>query len=336
MNARQLKFHCIQLMTLATLKNDERIERIQDPNILALAIALGEAQDLLRLSRCPAKNDVDMIELWLNTQRSEMTRQGYRRDIENFNRYVGKDLRSLTLADVLAYRQHLESVLTNGKPYSQSTINRRLNVVKSCLKFATQQGYLGLNPSTAVKLPQQANAINERYLTESEVLRMIDRTTKTRDRVLLKLLYCAGLRVSELCGLTWTNLSRSDDGRGVVTVMGKGQKQRSIAIGIDLCNELLSLRGESAIDSPMFSSRKLNGHLDPSQVCRIVNNAGKVADIDRPVSPHWLRHAHATHSLERGASIALVQSTLGHSSIQTTGRYLHSRPSDSSGLYLAI
>ena len=66
MNARQLKFHCIQLMTLATLKNDERIERIQDPNILALAIALGEAQDLLRLSRCPAKNDVDMIELWLN------------------------------------------------------------------------------------------------------------------------------------------------------------------------------------------------------------------------------------------------------------------------------
>jgi len=168
------------------------------------------------------------------------------------------------------------------------------------------------------------------------VLRMIDRTSKSRDRILLKLLYCAGLRVSELCGMTWKDLSRSDDGRGVVTVLGKGQKQRSIAIGVDLCRELLSLRGDSAIDAPMFSSRKLNGHLDPSQVCRIVNNAGKVADIDRPVSPHWLRHAHATHSLERGASIALVQTTLGHSSIQTTGRYLHSRPSDSSGLYLAI
>ena len=148
-------FHCIQPMSLLIRQNDEQIERIQDLNVLGLAIALGEAQDLLRLSKCPAKNDPDMIELWLNTQRSEMTRQGYRQDIDSFTRYVGKDLRSLTLADVLAYRQHLESVLTNGKPYSQSTINRRLNVVKSCLKFATEQGYLGLNPSSAVKLPNK-------------------------------------------------------------------------------------------------------------------------------------------------------------------------------------
>ena len=323
-------------MTLLIPQNDEQIGRIQDPNILRLAIALGEAQDLLRLSRCPAQNDPDMIELWLNTQRSEMTRQGYRRDIDSFNRYVGKELRSLTLADVLAYRQHLESVLTNGKPYSQSTINRRVNVVKSCLKFATQQGYLGVNPAIAVKLPQQPNAINERYLTEADVLRMIDRTENSRDRALLKLLYCAGLRVSELCGMTWRDVSQSDDGKGVVTVMGKGQKQRSIAIGVDLCRELVTMRGASAIESPVFASRKGKGHLDPSQVCRIVATAGKNADIDRPVSPHWLRHAHATHSLDRGASIKLVQTTLGHSSIQTTGRYLHSRPSDSSGLYLAI
>lgn len=323
-------------MTLLIPQNNEQIDKVIDPNVLGLAIALGEAQDLLRLSRCPAQNDVDMIELWLNTQRSETTRQGYRRDIDSFNRFVGKELRSLTLADILAYRRHLESVLTNGKPYSQSTINRRLNVVKSCLKFATQQGYLGVNPAIAVKLPQQPNAINERYLTEADVLRMIDRTKNDRNRVLLKLFYCAGLRVSELCGMTWRDVSKSDDGKGVVTVWGKGQKQRSIAIGVELCRELVELRGVSAIESPVFASRKGKGHLDPSQVCRIVATAGKNADIDRPVSPHWLRHAHATHSLERGASIKLVQTTLGHGSIQTTGRYLHSRPSDSSGLYLAI
>ena len=323
-------------MTLLMPQNNEQLDKRIDPQILRLAIALGEAQDLLRLSRCPAQNDPDMIELWLNTQRSETTRQGYRRDIDSFNRYVGKELRSLTLADVLEYRQHLESIVVKGKPYSQSTINRRINVVKSCLKFATQQGYLGVNPAIAVKLPQQPNAINERYLTEADVLRMIDRTPKSRDRVLLKLLYCAGLRVSELCGMTWRDVSQSDDGKGFVTVLGKGQKQRSIAIGADLCRELLAMRMGSAIESPVFASRKGKGHLDPSQVCRIVATAGKNADIDRPVSPHWLRHAHATHSLERGASIKLVQTTLGHSSIQTTGRYLHSRPSDSSGLYLAI
>ena len=150
------------------------------------------------------------------------------------------------------------------------------------------------------------------------------------------LLYCAGLRVSELCGMTWRDVSKSEDGKGVITVLGKGQKQRSIAIGSDLCGELIGLRGTDDVSSPVFASRKGKGHLDPSQVCRIVAAAGKSADIDRPVSPHWLRHAHATHSLERGASIQLVQATLGHGSIQTTGRYLHSRPSDSSGLYLAI
>ena len=127
-------------MTLLIPQNNEQLDKRIDPQILGLAIALGEAQDLLRLSRCPAQNDPDMIELWLNTQRSEMTRQGYRRDIDSFNRYIGKELRSLTLADVLAYRQHLEAIVVKGKPYSQSTINRRINVVKSCLKFATQQG----------------------------------------------------------------------------------------------------------------------------------------------------------------------------------------------------
>lgn len=323
-------------MTLLISQHNNQIDGVVDPNLLGLAIALGEAQDLLRLSKCPAQNDVDMIELWLNTQRSENTRQGYRRDIDGFTRFVGKELRSLTLADVIAYRQHLEAVLTDGKPLSQSTINRRINAIKSLLKFATQQGYLGINPAIAVKLPQQPNAINERYLTPSEVRRMIGQAVKPRDRVLLKLLYGAGLRVSELCDMTWRDLTQSEDGKGVVSVVGKGQKQRSIAIGVDLCRELMALRGTAAITSPVFASRKGHGHLDPSQICRIVAKAGKGAGIDRPVSPHWLRHAHATHSLENGASIQLVQTTLGHGSIQTTGRYLHSRPSDSSGLYLAL
>ena len=323
-------------MSILIPQNNTQLDHANHSRLLDLAIALGEAQDLLRLSRCPAQNDPDMIDLWINSQRSPNTRQGYRRDIAVFLRFAGKELRSMTLADVIAYRQHLESVLTDGKPYSQSTINRRLNVVKSLMKFATQQGYLGLNPAIGVRLPQQPNSINERYLTEADVLRMVDRCTKKRDRVLLKLLYCAGLRVSELCGMTWRDVSKSEDGKGVVTVLGKGQKQRSIAIGSDLCGELIGLRGTDDVSSPVFASRKGKGHLDPSQVCRIVAAAGKSADIDRPVSPHWLRHAHATHSLERGASIQLVQKTLGHGSIQTTGRYLHSRPSDSSGLYLAI
>ena len=85
----------------------------------------------------------------------------------------------------------------------------------------------------------------------------------------------------------------------------------------------------------MFRSRK-GGHLDPSAVHRIVKAAAERAGLSEEVSAHWLRHGHASHSLERGAPIHLVQATLGHASVATTGRYLHARPTDSSARYLGV
>jgi integrase/recombinase XerD len=84
----------------------------------------------------------------------------------------------------------------------------------------------------------------------------------------------------------------------------------------------------------MFPSRKGGGHLDASQVRRIVYAAAKKAGLEQKVSPHWMRHAHASHALDRSAPIHLVQATLGHSSVSTTGRYLHARPTESSSFYL--
>jgi len=99
---------------------------------------------------------------------------------------------------------------------------------------------------------------------------------------------------------------------------------------------LLDLRGDGGnADDPVFRSRK-GGALDPSQVHRIVGKAARRAGIKAPVSPHWLRHAHASHALDRGAPIHLVQATLGHASVATTGKYLHARPSESSAKYLAV
>jgi len=97
----------------------------------------------------------------------------------------------------------------------------------------------------------------------------------------------------------------------------------------------MSLRGEAPDQGPVFRSRK-GGHLDESQVWRIVRKAAKRAGIEKAVSCHWLRHAHASHALDRGAPIHLVQATMGHSSISTTGKYLHARPTDSSGNYLPV
>ncbi|MHC2069748.1 tyrosine-type recombinase/integrase [Bremerella sp. T1] len=96
---------------------------------------------------------------------------------------------------------------------------------------------------------------------------------------------------------------------------------------------LMKLRDSDALEAPVFRSRK-KGNLDESAVWRIVKKASQRAGIDKDVSCHWFRHAHASHALDRGCPIHLVQATLGHSSISTTGRYLHARPSESSGEYL--
>ena len=100
-------------------------------------------------------------------------------------------------------------------------------------------------------------------------------------------------------------------------------------------NDLICFRGDASEDSPVFKSRK-GGHLSPSQVWRIVKQSAKRAGIKKAVSPHWFRHAHASHALDRGAKISLVQVTLAHSSIQTTGKYIHAKPGESSSMYLEV
>jgi integrase/recombinase XerD len=91
----------------------------------------------------------------------------------------------------------------------------------------------------------------------------------------------------------------------------------------------------SKIDDPVFRSKRGN-HLDPVQAWRIVRAAAKRASIEGNVSPHWFRHSHASHALERGATVALVRDTLGHSSLAVTSMYVHAKPDDSSALHLPV
>jgi integrase/recombinase XerD len=98
--------------------------------------------------------------------------------------------------------------------------------------------------------------------------------------------------------------------------------------------QLLSIKGDATGVDPIFRSRKGGGVLDVSQVRRIVYAAARKAGLEQKVSPHWMRHAHASHALDRSAPIHLVQATLGHASVSTTGRYLHARPTESSSFYL--
>ncbi len=193
-----------------------------------------------------------------------------------------------------------------------------------------------MNVGTVVKLPKDKDKLAERILSQSQVLTMIALTTKLRDRLLIRFLYATGARVSEVCALKWRDIQETADGRAQVSLFGKGDKTRSVVFSSEMWTLLQQLRGDARSYAPVFRSRKKGGHLDPSQVNRIVRKAANRAGIEGKVSPHWLRHSHASHSLERGASIQLVKESLGHSSIAITERYLHARPNDSSALDLGV
>ena len=146
------------------------------------------------------------------------------------------------------------------------------------------------------------------------------------------MLYLGGLRISEVCQLRGRDLQPRDD-TGQVTVFGKGGKSRAVLLKRSIWTELVRLRAADP-DAPLFRSRAGGGHLDPSQVHRIVKTAARRAGLSDAVSAHWLRHAHVSHALDHGAPAHLVQQTVGHASLVTTSRYAHARPSDSSSRYL--
>jgi integrase/recombinase XerD len=273
-----------------------------------------------------ADTDAQLVTLWLHG-RSKHTQRAYGADAERFLAFVAKPLAMVTLGDLQALADSL-----TGKPSSRS---RTLAAVKSLLSFGQRTGYLALNVGAALKLPAGKNTLAERILTEPEVLRILALEPDRRNQVLLRLLYIAGLRVSEIADLVWRDLQPRTDG-GQVNVFGKGSKTRTVLLPTSIWRELLRFRQHAALDAPVFASTRGGGHLHPTAIERIVAKAAARAGIEVKVSPHWLRHSHATHALERGAPIHLVQATLGHASVATTGRYLHARPTDSSSKYLAI
>ena len=281
----------------------------------------------------PSSPVEEIIDLWVHGK-SPHTQRYYRRSATKFLAMVNKPLDLVTLADVQAY----VTVLSTSK-LAASSQGRAIAAIKSLFSFAHQKtGLIRVNPSGPVTVPKVKDALAERILPEWVVQMMIGLEPDERNRLLLKLLYIAGLRVSELTQLEWRSLQAREVG-GQVLVYGKGGKTRAINLPASLWSELLALRCETQIDAPVFSSRKKQGHLTEVQVNRIVKAAAlRVPGLEREValkvSPHWLRHAHASHAMDRGAPVHLVQQTLGHASVATTGRYLHARPQDSSSLYL--
>ncbi len=288
--------------------------------------AIELAQPAVTIIPSQADTDAQLIGLWLYG-RSPRTQRAYRADVTRFLDFTGKPLRFITLGDLQQFADSLGALA----PASQA---RMLSSIKSLLTFAQKAGYLQFNPGAALILPKAKNTMGERIMSERAVQRLLALESNPRNHVLLAVLYYAGLRVSELCDLRWRDVQPHGE-TVVLAIHGKGQKTRFVKLKEEVADQLQHLRDEKAApDAPVFRSRKKGGALVPVQVFRIVKAAALRAGLPAEVSPHWLRHAHASHALDRGAPISLVQATLGHASVQTTGKYTHARPNDSSSRYL--
>lgn len=292
----------------------------------------------ISLAREEVSTDTQLLNLWLHGK-SANTQRTYRREAMWFLTFVEKSIFQVNLGDVQAFATYLEK----SSGLAPSSVARTLSAVKSLLSFGNKLGVLTANVGAAVKLPTVKNTLPMRILPEINVQVMIALETNQRNCAILKLLYGAGLRVSELCALKWHDLQARSEVAfpGQVIVYGKGGQTRVIALTATLWHELMALRFTDRRDAPVFASRNYGGHLTPTQVGRIVKTAalrtpGIEPQVAAAVSPHWLRHAHASHALERGAPIHLVQATLGHASVATTGRYLHAKPADSSVRFLSV
>ena len=167
-----------------------------------------------------------------------------------------------------------------------------------------------------------------------DVRRMIRLEQNLRNRVLLLLLYGTGLRVSEACGLRWRDIGLLAD-PVQLTVTGKGRRTRTIPLPRSVVGELMRLYDDRGATEPVFQSCS-GKPLDRSRVLLIVKDAAVRAGVNPRTTTHWLRHAHASHSLDGGAPVHLVQVTLGHASVATTSRYLHACPGKSSADYISV
>jgi site-specific recombinase XerD len=277
-----------------------------------------------------ADSDSQLLEIWLHG-RSRHTQRAYRSDMEHFLAWVRKPFLQVTLTNLQGFADSLGELAPASR-------YRTLSAIKSLLSFAHRTGYLPYDVGRALRLPAVRSRLAERILSEADLHRILSLEPAPRNRAILTLLYASGMRVSELCGLCWRDLQVTSDG-GQVTVLGKGGVTRAVRIPVSVWKLVNGLRGAKAEPSdPVFRSRK-NGNggvLRPLAVLRVVRQAASRADIELAVSPHWFRHSHASHALDRCAPIHLVQTTLGHASITTTGRYLHARPNDSSSRFLPL
>ena len=274
-----------------------------------------------------AELDTFIDHLWLEDGLSKNTLESYRLDLTSFALWLTRQNKQLLNVDQADIQQYLAIRFPQSKPRS---ISRLIASLRRFYRFLLRENKISKDPTLQIESPKLPRSL-PKSLNEDEVVALLnapnlEEPAGKRDRAMLELLYACGLRVSELVGIKVTEVSVND---GVVRVTGKGSKTRLVPMGEDAADWIARYLSEarSAIlqkrlcDALFVTNR--GEAMTRQAFWYLIKRYSLLAGITKHISPHVLRHAFATHLLNHGADLRVVQMLLGHSDISTTQIYTH-------------
>ena len=253
---------------------------------------------------------------------SAHTLRAYKNDLEDFFAHVKAKPEDMDMLDV---RGFVADQIRKG--LNKSTVSRRLSSIRSFFKFLYREGHLQKNPAKLVSGPKLPKLL-PKFLSVDDAFSLVEKPegmgfAPARDRAILELLYSSGLRVAELAGLNVEDINIRE---ALVKAKGKGKKERIVPIGSKALDAIKSYMVERLLlrsrETAVFLNR-LGTRLSDRGVRRIVVKYSKALAISGSVGPHTLRHSFASHLLQGGADLRVIQELLGHVSLSTTQKYTH-------------
>lgn len=251
---------------------------------------------------------------------SEHTLLNYRLDLEEFFLFLGHD--DVKAVDYPVLRRFLAHL--RAKDLKPRSVARKLSSLRSFFKYLQREGVIEKNPAALLQTPKLDKTLPH-FMTEQDAVRLMDAPagdtlSDRRDKAIVETLYSAGIRVSELVGMSVTDVDLISN---VIKVFGKGKKERIVPMGEKACAALTDYLAARGSEAKAVFLNKSGGRLTARSVRNIINKHITRQSVAQKVHPHMLRHSFATHMLDHGADLRCVQELLGHVNLSTTQIYTH-------------
>ena len=283
-------------------------------------------------SRAERVEAEDLLATYLTTLKarknlSGYTLRNYSNDLRQFFDYLDDRGNGLRTVDRLLVREYLSSLVASG--LANASVSRKVSTLRTFYRYLRNEDILDVDPMLGVRGPKKEQRLPQ-FLTLTQIETLImtadgDTPKGLRDRAILELLYASGIRVSEVVGIEVANVDLDDQ---TVRVFGKGAKERMVVMGKPAVRAVRRYMRESRPrlaqkpETALFLNRD-GGRLSQRAVQIMVRHYATEAGIEKSVHPHLLRHTFATHLLEGGAELRVVQTLLGHANVNTTQIYTH-------------